>query len=102
NLSTHWLRNVGTRPYQIRLEMDLCEMDLEWETHESSWDPATKTSTRMIDPGEVFNMDWYFRIPRERLNQSTICEGHLKVFDARTGTLLTDLPIMIVNSRAGQ
>ena len=100
SLSTHWLRNVGTQPYQIRLEMDMCGMDLEWETFESNWDSLTKTSTRLIAPGATFNMDWYFRIPRAYRSRSVVCEGQLRVFDAQTQSLLTALPIKIINSRA--
>ncbi len=100
NLSTHWLRNVGVQPYQIRLEMDLCGFETEWETHEADWDPLTKTSTRTIEPGKVFNMDWYFHIPSEVFNQPVICRGGLEVFDAQTGVSLTRLPINIINSRA--
>ena len=100
NLSTHWLRNVGVKPYQIQLEMDLCGFETEWETHEASWDLVTKMSTGMIEPGEVFNMDWYFHIPPEDFNQPVVCKGGLEVFDAETGESLTKLPITIINSRA--
>lgn len=100
NLSTHWLRNVGVQPYQIRLDMDLCGFETEWVTHEASWDFSTKSSTRVIEPGEVFNMDWYFQIPFEDFNQPVICEGNLEVFDAQTGVSLSKLPINIINSRA--
>jgi hypothetical protein len=100
SISTHWLRNVGTQPYQIRLEMDMCGLDLEWVTFERDWDPLAKTSTRMIDPGDTFNMDWYFKIPPELRQQAIVCEGQLRVSDAQTETLLTALPIKILNSGA--
>ena len=100
NLSSHWIRNVGVKPYQIQLDMDLCGMEMEWETHEASWDPMSKVSTRQIDPGEVFNMDWYFWIPRQDINRSVICEGTLAVHDAQNQDLLSSLPIIIINSRA--
>jgi len=100
NLSTHWLRNVGIQPYYIRLDMDLCGIDLHWETFESAWDPTTQSTTRAINPGEVYNMDWYFHIPPEMLNQAVVCEGQLKVFDAQAGDSLTELPIVILNSRS--
>ena len=99
NLSTHWLRNVGTRPYQIGLEMEMCGLDLEWDTFESSWDPVSQTFTRLIEPGKVVNMDWYITIPPDDLDQSTICEGQLKVLDAQNQSLVTTLPIKIINSR---
>jgi len=99
NLSTHWLRNVGTQPYQIRLQMDLCGIEAEWQTHESAWDLATKTTTREIEPGEVFNMDWNFNIPPEMWDQKVICEGQLTVFDAQSGKALTELPVTLINSR---
>ena len=100
NLSTHWLRNVGVKPYQIRLDMNLCNFEMEWETHEASWDPRTKTSTRMIEPGEVFKMDWYFHIPNEAINQPIICKGGLEVFDAQTDISLSELAITVINSQA--
>lgn len=101
SLSSHWLRNVGVQPYQIRLEMDMCGWDLEWETFERDWDPVAKTSTRMIEPGKTFNMDWYFHIPAESRQQSVVCEGQLSVYNAQNDDLLSELPIRIVNSRAG-
>ena len=100
SISTHWLRNVGTRPYQIRLAMDMCGWDLQWVTFERDWDPEARVSTRFIDPGDSYNMDWFFTIPKEERAQATICEGQLDVYDAATDDLLTELPIMIVNSNA--
>jgi hypothetical protein len=100
SLSSHWIRNVGTQPYQIRIEMDMCGMDLEWETFERDWDPVGHTSTRAINPGDTYNMDWYFRLSEQDRNRSVICDGQLSLFDAQTGSLLTELPIKIVNSRA--
>jgi hypothetical protein len=99
SISTHWLRNVGTQPYRIGMDMELCGMELEWETFERDWDPMTKTSTRVIEPGDMFNMDWYFHIPAELRDRAVVCEGMLKVVDADSGALLTDLPVKIVNSR---
>jgi hypothetical protein len=100
SISSHWIRNVGTQPYRIRLDMNLCDMELEWVTFERDWDPATKTSTRNIEPGDGYNMDWFFNIPLEARAQSTICEGHLDVYDADTEALLTEMPIQIINSQA--
>jgi hypothetical protein len=45
-------------------------------------------------------MDWFFRIPAELRQQAVICEGELRVIDADSDTVLTDLPVMIVNSAA--
>lgn len=99
NLSSHWIRNVGVKPYKIRLEMTLCDFELEWETPEAEWDQATQSSTRYIDPGKTFNMDWYFNIPPEAMQQAIVCQGQLEVFDAETGDSLSILPIAILNSR---
>jgi hypothetical protein len=101
SISSHWMRNVGTQPYQIRLDMDLCGMELEWETFEADWDQATLSSTRAIEPGNSFNMDWFFHIPPDMRAQSVVCDGQLTVFDAQSDELLTELPIRIVNSQAG-
>ena len=100
SISTHWLRNVGTQPYQIKLSMDMCGWDLQWVTFERDWDPETRVSTRFIDPGASYNMDWFFTIPRDQRDQATVCEGQLDVYDATTDDLLTHLPIKIVNSKA--
>ncbi len=98
SISSHWLRNVGTQPYRIRIEMEMCDLPMEWVTFERDWDPATHTSTRLIEPGDTFNMDWFFRISAEQRQQSTVCAGELRIVDAGTGDLLTDLPVKIVNS----
>jgi hypothetical protein len=100
SLSTHWLRNVGTQPYKIGLQMEMCGLELEWVTFERDWDPETRTSTRFVEPGDTFNMDWYFRIPRDMRAQSTVCEGQLTVYDVEADALLTELPIKIINSKA--
>ena len=99
SISTHWLRNVGAQPYRIGMDMELCGMELDWETFERDWDPVTKTSMRVIEPGDMFNMDWYFHIPAELRDRDVVCEGMLKVVDADSGALLTDLPVKIINSR---
>ncbi len=100
SLSSHWMRNVGTQPYFIRLDMDMCGMDLDWETFERDWDPVTKTSTRVIEPGDTYNMDWYFHIPPQLRSRPVVCEGLLTVYDAETDERLTELPIRILNSAA--
>jgi hypothetical protein len=100
SISTHWLRNVGTRPYRIRLAMEMCGWDLEWVTFERDWDAGAKVSTRFVDPGDTYNMDWFFTVPKQERPQEMICEGGLDVYDADTDDLLTALPIKIINSRA--
>jgi hypothetical protein len=100
SISSHWLRNVGTQPYRIRLEMEMCDLETEWLTFERDWDQATQTSTRYIEPGDTFNMDWFFKIPLEQFHQSMICDGELRIIDSESATLLTDLPVQIVNSAA--
>jgi hypothetical protein len=91
---------VGVRPYKIRMEMDLCDWDLEWETFEAAWDHTTQSTTRYIQPGKTFNMDWYFHIPEEDFQQPVVCQGQLEIFDAETDQSLTVLPVTILNSRA--
>jgi hypothetical protein len=98
SISSHWLRNVGTQAYRIRLEMDLCDLEPEWETFETAWDPVAHATTRYIEPGDSFNMDWYWHIPKESFGRSVICEGELRILDADTDQLLTDLPVRIINS----
>ena len=46
-------------------------------------------------------MDWFFRIPPDQREQAMICDGLLTVSDADSDELLTELPIQIVNSKAG-
>ena len=99
NLSSHWVRNVGVKPYKIRMAMDLCDFELEWETPEANWDQASLTTTRYIQPGKTFNMDWYFHIPPEAMGQKVVCEGELEIFDAETDDSLSVLPITILNTR---
>lgn len=101
SISSHWLRNVGTQPYRIRIEMEMCNLDMDWLTFEADWDQETQSSTRFIEPGDTFNMDWFFAIPREQRDQPVICDGELRIIDAETGSLLTDLPVKIVNSKTG-
>jgi len=98
SISSHWLRNVGTQPYRIRLEMEMCELEMEWLTFERDWDQETQTSTRYVEPGDSFNMDWFFTIPPGQRNQSMICDGELRVIDTDSDEILTDLPVQIVNS----
>lgn len=100
SISSHWIRNVGTQPYRIRLEMEMCDLEMEWLTFERDWDQASQTSTRYIDPGDAFNMDWFFKIPAGQRNQTVICDGELRVIDADSDAVMTDLPVKIVNSAA--
>jgi hypothetical protein len=99
-LSTHWLRNVGTRPFRIRLDIDMCQIPVEWATFETYWDDITKESTREIIPGSFYNMDWHFKLPPDWKKKNIICEGGIKVLDAESDKLLTFLPIHIINSQS--
>lgn len=101
SISSHWIRNVGTQPYRIRLEMEMCDLETEWLTFERDWNLATQTSTRYIEPGDTYNMDWFFRIPPEQRDQEVVCDGELRIIDADGEKTLTDLPIQIINSAAG-
>jgi hypothetical protein len=100
SISSHWLRNVGIQPYHIHLEMEMCDLETEWLTFERDWDQASQSSNRYIAPGDTYNMDWFFTIPPEERKQAIVCEGELRIIDADTDTLLTDLPVKIVNSTA--
>ncbi len=99
SISSHWTRNVGVKPYTIKLELDMCGLDLEWDTFEKYWDQKTQSSTRQIMPKQLFNMDWRIRIPEQMLDKKKICQGELRVLDAQTQQLLTALPIVIINSK---
>jgi hypothetical protein len=100
SLSSHWIRNVGVQPYNIGLEMDMCGLDLKWETFETAWDPEEQVFTRALEPGETFNMDWFITVPAETRNQSMICDGVLTIQDAETDTPLSEISIKLINSRA--
>jgi len=97
-LATYWIRNVGSRPRRVRLDLDMCGMPVEWVTFESDWNNNSKTTTRDILPGKTFAMDWHVHVPPERRNQEVVCSGGLKIMDVKTDKLLTFLPIEIINS----
>jgi len=102
SVSSHWVRNVGTRPYTVRVESDLCGLDYKYESFESSWNNDTATLDRPIPPGETFNLDWYIRIPEERRSDEIICSGEIRIVNAETDDVLTRLPLSIVNTEAGE
>ena len=83
NLSSHWVRNVGVKPYKVHMQMDLCNFEMEWETPEADWNQKTHTTTRYIEPGKTFNMDWYIHIPPENFDQHIICTGKLTCMTPR-------------------
>ena len=97
-LSSHWIRNVGTRSRRIALDMDLCGLDLEWVTFERCWDARTQESTRVLEPGDTYNMDWVVRLPPERRRQDVVCAGRLTVLDAEDRSALAVLPITILGT----
>ncbi len=96
-LSTHWLRNVGPVERRIGLELDLCGCQLEWLTFERDWDQQSRSSTRAVPPGGMFNMDWIVDLTPELLAPDGHCEGGLTVRDADSDELLTRLPILITH-----
>jgi len=100
SLSSHWIRNVGQLERRIRLELDACGLPVRWETFEAAWDPASHATTRAIPPGGTFSMDWVLDVPPARRASPILCVGALRVFDAETGALLTELPLTLVNDRA--
>ncbi len=98
-VSSHWLRNIGVRPYRICLGFDACGMPVTWDTFERDWDNDSRCATRQLSPGETFNMDWILRIPEPRRRRRIICESHIDVIDADSGGLLTRFPVSIIDSK---
>lgn len=97
-ISSHWVRNIGTRPYRLRMELDSCGLEATWLTFERDWDASSHTTTRKIAPGESFNMDWSLETPAGIEKTVLPCRGSLKLFDAENGRLLTWFPITIKDS----
>ncbi|MBW2254104.1 MAG: hypothetical protein JRI25_05830 [Deltaproteobacteria bacterium] len=100
-LSTHWLRNVGTEPRRIGLALEMCGLPVTWETFERGWDDQNKVATRTLLPGEIFNMDWHVTLSAGQRGRPVLCDGAVVVRDAEDGTVLTRLPLRIVDSTAG-
>lgn len=100
-LSSHWIRNVGERARRVRLELEACGLPVRWETFEAAWDPASKATTRAIPPGGTFSMDWVVDVPAGRRPEPLLCAGAVRVYDADSGALLTDLPLTLRHGRAG-
>lgn len=100
-ISTHRIRNCGSRPYVVRLELVGVPKNIRvvWETNQLAWDKETKTLQRPLRPGERFGMDWIFYIPEEMRDKPVIYDGGLRIIDAETGEQLAFLPIKIVNAR---
>ena len=101
-MSSHWIRSVAVKSYRIKIQPDFCGLDYEWDTFERYWDDQTKTSTRVIMPGKLFNMDWRISIPDGKLKGHDLCKGGIKIIDAAEGTLLAFLPVNIINSKGKQ
>jgi hypothetical protein len=99
-LSTHWLRNVGPVPRRLGLDLELCGAGLQWITFERDWDQEARLSTRAVEPGATFNMDWVVTLTPALLEPDGRCDGLLQVTDADTGELLTRLPLSIVHGGA--
>lgn len=99
-MGSHWIRNVGKTPRRIKMKLDMCGMDVKWETFEKDWDRNEKASTREIPPGKTFNMDWHVHVDPEARERYEMCNGSLELRDADTGEVLTTLPIRLINSRA--
>lgn len=101
-LSTHWLRNIGTNSRRIRIDFDPCGMPTTWLTFERNFDNSTNETTRLIEPGATFNMDWSITVPETRRNQRIICDTEIRIYDADSDDLLTVFPISIRNSQERQ
>jgi len=98
-LSTHWLVNVGDRPYRIGLKLVNTTIPIKWEVSAGiPWDPESKTFARPIEPGKMvpeLGVDWFFYIPEEMRALPVWYRGGLEVFDADRGETLTLIPITI-------
>ena len=100
DLSTHWLRNIGKRPYFIQLELVNITpgISVEWRTFEKYFDYNTKSFTKPIYPGQRVNMDWIIHISDELRDKPVIYDGGIRVIDRKTGEVLSFLPVKIVNT----
>ena len=98
-ISSHWIRNIGTKPVRIGIGIDICGFPYEWDTFEKHWDMINHESTREIPVGGVYNMDWHITINDEDRNRREICCGSITISNAETGVKLADFPIKIINSK---
>jgi len=99
-MSSHWIRNIGVRPYRIRVELFLCDMPQTRVTFEKHWDDTKLETTRNISPGGTFNLDWIVTLTPDWKKRSNLCRGNLNITDADSGDRLTALPVRIINSAA--
>ncbi|MDO8964173.1 MAG: hypothetical protein Q7W30_06735 [Coriobacteriia bacterium] len=100
NLSSHWVKNVGTTPRRIRFEAEGMEYPLRWESNEKAWNEKTRTLDRMLAPGSTVTVDWFVTLPRPLPARDIIVDARMVVYDADTGERLTALPIRVVSSSA--
>jgi len=98
-LSTHWLVNVGDRPYRIGLRLVNTTLPVKWEASAGiPWDSESKTFAHPIEPGKMIpelGIDWFFYIPEDVRSLQVWYSGGLVVFDTDSGETLTFLPITI-------
>ncbi len=102
NISSHWIRNKGKRPYRIKLSLVNCDYPVEWITSRKDWDAAGKTLAREIKPGETVSMDWNITVPEKALKKKVVYDGGVAVVDAATGRWLSYLPVKIINTKDGK
>jgi hypothetical protein len=99
NLSSHWVKNIGSASRRIRLEAEGVQYPLKWSSIDKSFDEATRTIERPLQPGEAVTVDWELTLPRP-LPEGLIVDSRIVVYDADTGDRLTAMPIRIVNGAA--
>lgn len=99
-LSSHWIRNIGARPYRVRIELSMCNLTQRRVTFERCWDDESLEVTRPIPPGGTFNMDWIIELGDDLSSRNRICRGAVLILDADSGDLLTRFPVDIEGSEA--
>ena len=105
-LSTHWIYNLGKRPYKIHMELVNLTIPVKWEVNSNyPYDPVNHTFTKPLPPGGSIpnlGIDWIFDLPADKMRTNNIPVGGLMIYngglmltDADTHQLLTFIPIQL-------
>lgn len=100
NLSSHWLRNVGTRPRRVSLEITGTSYPVRWESNEKTWEPATHTIGRSLAPSSTATVDWYIELPDRLPPGDVLVDARILVRDTADMSVLTSLPLKVVKNNA--
>lgn len=95
------VRNTSNKKLFVQVSFKGFPGEVELEMPEIEYDEKTLALKNALQPNQLFKMDLTVEVPKEDRNKLVGISGEIQFFNQKDQTLLSRIPVYIVNSNYG-